>query len=199
MDLFNNNDDFAETGTIFRDVIVLALLGMVAIVILLLPHIHPPKQSEKKDITAPGSLIVEVLWPIEYNADVDTWVIAPAPGGNPIGFSNKAGPIFNLLRDDLGNNNDITELNYENVFSRGIPDGWYVINLHLYGTKDNKFPVPVKVVISIKSNGLTKQVLVSDVFLTGRKEEITVFNFQIHDKKLVRDTVNNDYFPIKTR
>lgn len=196
---FGNDDDFAETGTIFRDVIVLALLGMVAIVIMLLPFINPPKYAEKKDIVAPGSLIVEVVWPVEHNSDVDTWVIAPAPGGTPVGYSNKAGPIFNLLRDDLGNNNDVTNMNYESVFSRGLPNGWYVINLHLYGSSDNKLPIPIKVVVSIKKKGLTKQVLVSDVILTDKNEEITVFNFQIDDSNIVRESVNNEYFPIKTR
>ncbi len=29
-------------GTVFRDVIMLALLGFVTIVILLLPHLNPP-------------------------------------------------------------------------------------------------------------------------------------------------------------
>lgn len=197
MDFLSSDEDFAETGTIFRDVIVLALLGMVALVILLLPHIHPPNQSEKKDITAPGSLIVEVVWPVENNADVDTWVIAPAPGGNPVGFSNKAGPIFNLLRDDLGNTNDVTNLNYENVYSRGIPDGWYLINLHLYSVSDGKFPIKVKVVISIKTNGLTKQVLVTDIILDTVKEEVTAFNFRIEDKKIVKSTVNNEFFKIQ--
>lgn len=196
MDFLSSDEDFAETGTIFRDVIVLALLGMVALVILLLPHIHPPNQSEKKDITAPGSLIVEVLWPIENDADVDTWVIAPAPGGNPVGYSNKSGPIFNLLRDDLGNTNDVTNLNYENVYSRGIPDGWYLINLHLYSVSGGGLPIIVKVVVSIKTNGLTKQVLVTDIILDTVKEEVTAFNFKIEDRKIIKSSVNNELFLI---
>ncbi len=44
------NDPFADgdngTGTIFRDVILLALAGFMAIVLLLLPHINPQGQVE---------------------------------------------------------------------------------------------------------------------------------------------------------
>ena len=50
---FDDNDD----GTVFRDVIMLALLGFVTIVILLLPHLHPPTAATPR-ILAPA----RVLW-----------------------------------------------------------------------------------------------------------------------------------------
>jgi len=41
------------TGIVFRDVITLTLLVFVVIVIMILPHINPPGEKQKKDITPP--------------------------------------------------------------------------------------------------------------------------------------------------
>ncbi len=46
-------------GTVFRDVILLALIGFVAMVILLLPHITAAKKQAEEQI-APGNVIVEI-------------------------------------------------------------------------------------------------------------------------------------------
>ena len=119
-----------ETGTVFRDVIMLALAGFVAMVILLLPHINPPGKAAQENTQPPGNVIVEVRWPDELDSDVDLWV--EAPGDIPVGYSNKGGVIFNLLRDDLGKRADATGMNYEVSYSRGIVPGEYTVNLHLY-------------------------------------------------------------------
>ena len=42
-------------------------------------------------------------------AHFDLWV--QAPGDLPIGYSNKSGGVFNLLRDDLGKAKDMTDGN----------------------------------------------------------------------------------------
>ena len=118
--------DDAADGTVFRDVIMLALLGFVAIVVLLLPHLNPPVQATEAT-QPPGNVIVEVRWPDEFDSDVDLWV--EAPGDVPVGYSNKGGRIFNLLRDDLGHIGDTTGLNYEIAFSRGTPGGEYTVSL----------------------------------------------------------------------
>ena len=55
-------DEFDEddpTGTVFRNAILLALIGFVAIVIMLLPHIKPT-QEDDEDHRAPGNLIVQM-------------------------------------------------------------------------------------------------------------------------------------------
>ena len=47
----NGLDQFGEedTGTVFRDTIMLALAGFVSVVVLLLPHINPKaKEAEAK-------------------------------------------------------------------------------------------------------------------------------------------------------
>ena len=83
-----DNLEPSEDGTVFREVIMLALLGFVTIVILLLPHLNPPVEPVE-DVNAPGNVVVELRWPDAVDADVDLWV--QAPGDSPVGYSNKGG------------------------------------------------------------------------------------------------------------
>ena len=194
-------DNFEEDdgGTVFRDVIMLALLGFIAIVLLLLPHVNPPAKAEES-VSAPGNVIVEIHWPVELDADVDLWV--EAPGDRPVGYSNKGGKIFNLLRDDLGHRSDISQTNYEVSYSRGIPEGSYTVNVHLYQNLGMIYPVPVTIVASVKSSPkeAAKQILTSKVVLNWDGEEITVFRFDL-DKAgaLVPGSVNSLPRPLRSR
>ena len=167
--------------TVFRDVIMLALAGFMAAVLLLLPHLNPPTKTDQ-DRPNPGNLIVEIRWPDELDADVDLWV--QALDARPVGYSNKGGTIFNLLRDDLGQNGDLSELNYEVTYSRGIPSGAYVVNLHLYRNKAGTFPIPVSVVVSLKRNpqDSSRELLTKSIDLNFEGEEITAFRFEMDEQ-----------------
>ena len=164
-----------ETGTVFRDVIMLALAGFVAIVILLLPHLNPPGEKTAENVDPPGNVIIEVRWPDEMDSDVDLWV--QAPGDVPVGYSNKGGVIFNLLRDDLGKRADATGMNYEVSYSRGIPPGEYTVNVHLYRNPAHTFPIPVTVVTSVKKTAKdsAKQILASKLDLDREGQEVARF------------------------
>ncbi len=167
-------------GTVFRDVILLALIGFVAMVILLLPHIAPPKE-ETEEHRAPGNVIVEMHWPNSMAVDVDLWVKAPREV--PVGFWNLGGRTFNLLRDDLGMDGDASDMNYEVSYSRGIPHGEYIINVHMYGPLPPRLTVPVNVVVSVKKKyDDTRQILNSVVKLSRRGQEETVFRFKLSAK-----------------
>jgi hypothetical protein len=195
---FDALDDDAS-GTVFRDVVMLALAGFVALVVLLLPHLNPPGAKTAKDATPPGNVIVEVRWPDEIDADVDLWV--QAPGDVPVGYSNKGGAVFNLLRDDLGNRVDVTGLNYETSYSRGIHAGEYTVNLHLYRNPSGTYPVPVTVVTSVKGSTeqSARQLLASEVPLATEGEEMTVYRFQLSDNgQLVPGSVHSLLKPLRT-
>ncbi|MDH3659388.1 MAG: hypothetical protein OEU92_05045 [Alphaproteobacteria bacterium] len=174
--------DDDEGGTVFRDVIMLALAGFVAMVVLLLPHLNPVGEAEKENTSPPGNVIVELSWPEEIDADIDLWV--EAPGDRPVGYSNKGGAIFNLLRDDLGKRSDVTGMNYEVSYSRGIPDGEYTVNVHLYRNKTKTSPIPVTVVTSIKKtpSSTTRQLLASKIELVREGQEITVYRFKLESE-----------------
>ena len=168
-----------DGDTVFRDVIMLALAGFVAIVILLLPHLNPPGQAAQENTSPPGNVIVEARWPDELDTDVDLWV--QAPGDVPVGYSNKGGKIFNLLRDDLGKRADATGMNYEVSYSRGIPAGEYTVNVHLYRNTAGVLPIPVTIVTSIKKSPKesARQVLASKIELVREGEELTVYRFRL--------------------
>ncbi len=172
-------DDDDGGGTVFRDVIMLALAGFVAMVMLLLPHLNPPGEAAEDEASPPGNVIVEIHWPDDLDTDVDLWV--EAPGDVPVGYSNKGGLIFNLLRDDLGKRADATGLNYEVSYSRGIPAGAYTVNVHLYRNAARVYPVPVTVVTSVKKTAQesARQILASEVELGREGEELTVYRFEL--------------------
>lgn len=178
-DNYDYNSGGNSSNTIFRDVILLALAGFVAMVLLMLPHLNPPKKDSAKNDDSPGNVIVELRWPDDIDADVDLWV--QAPGDVPVGYSNKGGKVFNLLRDDLGIRADATGLNYENSYSRGIPVGEYTVNVHLYRDTMGSVPFGVRVVVSVKVNQNTSshQILARTLTLTREGREITVFRFKL--------------------
>jgi hypothetical protein len=191
-----SEDDAADT--VFRDVIMLALVGFVALVVMLLPHLNPPGVKTADDATPPGNVIVEVRWPDEIDADVDLWV--QAPGDVPVGYSNKGGAVFNLLRDDLGKQADVTGLNYETSYSRGIVAGEYTVNLHLYRNPSRTYPIPATVVTSVKGSSEqgTRQLLASKVQLVDEGEELTVYRFKLSDAgQLVAGSVHNLFKPLR--
>lgn len=186
-DLDQFDDD--ESATVFRDVIMLTLLGFVAIVVLLLPHLNPPIKTVEA-ATPPGNVIVEVLWPDEIDTDVDLWV--EAPGDKPVGYSNLGGLVFDMLRDDRGHYRDISGANYEVAYSRGAPKGEYTINVHLYSNAERVLPVPVKVIVSVRTdNKKIRRIASRDVSLGFLGEEITVLRFSLDDKaRLVQGSIH---------
>jgi hypothetical protein len=189
-----------DNGTTFRDVITLALCGFVAMVILLLPHLNPKAQtSSQAEVASPGNVIVEARWPDDLDTDVDLWV--EAPGDVPVGYSNKGGLIFNLLRDDLGKFGDATDLNYEMSYSRGMPPGEYAINLHAYRNTSARYPIPVTTVISVKtpSQSSARQILTTKTQLRREGEELTVFRFKLDSNgNLVPGSVHNVFRPLRS-
>jgi hypothetical protein len=192
-------DDEDVNGTVFRDVITLALCGFVAVVILLLPHLNPKQEAQAATAsTVPGNVMVEARWADELDTDVDLWV--QAPGDVPVGYSNKSGVIFNLLRDDLGRNADPTQLNYEVSYSRGVPPGEYAVNLHMYRNKSKVSPVKVTIVTSVKkpNSESAKQILTSSVDLMVENQETTVYRFKLTDAgELVPGSVNSLPKPLR--
>jgi len=189
-----------STGTIFRDVLFLILAAFVVMVVLLFPHINERGEQEISEIDAPGSVIITITWDYEFNSDVDLWVKAPRM--RPVGYSNKGGPVFNLLRDDLGSSThtDITKINHEVAYTRGTPKGEYIVNAHLFRVVDSKVPVEVLVTAAVKlsaSATLTKLVNTT-IKLRFQKEELTAFRFELDENgSLVKGSIHAVYEPLR--
>ena len=195
LDFFGDDD----SGTVFRDTIMLALAGFVSVVILLLPFINPQAKQAADDAKAPGNVIVEIQWLDSLDADVDLWV--QAPGDVPVGYSNKGGRVFNLLRDDLGKMSDISDLNYEVSYSRGIPPGEYTVDVHMYRGQGIAYPVAVKVVVSTKPTPTagTVPILATTVQLKREGQELTALRFRLDGHgQLVPGSVTNLYRALRS-
>ena len=181
--------DADDGGTVFRDVIMLALLGFLAIVVMLLPHLHVPAEAGERP---PGSLVVEIRWPDAQPTDVDLWV--QAPGDTAVGYSNKGGRVFDLLRDDRGNFLDLGALNYEVAYSRARPAGEYTVNLHLYEDRLGQAPVLVEVAIGMRGEDDTgfARIVTRNAVLLRRGHEITVARFSLDvDGALVPGSIHD--------
>lgn len=193
MPLFTRNDD---TGTVFRDVIFLMMITFVILFLVAVLHINPEADPNEDTETPPGNVIVNIFWEDTINVDVDLWVLGPKDS-RPVGYSNRAGRTFNLLRDDLGTVNDDTNMNFENAYSRGIPDGEYIINVHMFANKERpyKWPITVKVIVTImdpeNSKNAKTEVFVGDVDLTRHSDEVTAIRFKTKNKKVVPESTNS--------
>jgi hypothetical protein len=177
--LLPDGEDGDDADIVFRDLILLTLTGFVTVAVLMLPHVAPSAARTEDGTAEPGNVLVEANWPPGMDSDVDLWV--QAPGDVPVGYSNKGGVVFNLLRDDLGHQADVSRMNYESSYARGIVPGEYTVNLHLYRNRAVEADVPVTVVVSTKpgSDQPARQILASDVKLTREGQEKTVFRFRL--------------------
>ena len=194
-----NNGLSNENNVVFRDVILLALTGFISMVILLIPFVNPPTEEESSS-TPPGNVIVELFWDDKRDVDIDLWV--QAPDDIPVGYSNKGGLFFNLLRDDLGIYKDNSPVNYEVSYSRGISDGVYIANVHLYREDKAPFkPILAELLVSVvdPDSNKRKQILRTSKKLEEIGKEITVFQFELDKKgKLNKNSINNKYVMLRS-
>lgn len=166
---------------------------LIAIIIILIVTVNPPP-TPNDDEPPPGNLMVEIRWPDECRSDVDLWVKPPMQ--KPVGYSHQSGESFNLLRDDLGHQIDFGTLNYENSFSRGLLEGEYIVNVHLYKVMAPcKLPIPVRVKVALKSRFGKDNIHESIVHLGSEGHEITVVRFDL-DSEGRYDKDSNNYIPI---
>jgi hypothetical protein len=186
-----------ETSIAWIDMLNLMLQGIVLAVAFALILMNPPQQS-RADEVPPGALTVQAFWPDDLDVDVDLWVLAP--GDRPVGYSNKDGRFFNLLRDDLGFVNDPSGKNFEVAYSRALPAGEYVVNVHLYSRRADAKTIPVKVTVQERRPGSATELLADrDVQITRLGQEITVLRFRLDDRGvLVPGSVNDLPRPLRS-
>jgi hypothetical protein len=134
--------------------------------------INPPTLDGEVD--APGNMTAAIIWP-EGSTDVDLWVTGP---GQPraTGYSNRAGRLWNLLRDDLGTAGDNTPLNFEHAYSRGLPAGEYILNAHCYTCAS---AVPVSFEVRLGGPGERQELLFSGTETLPPKQERTLVRFKL--------------------
>jgi hypothetical protein len=181
---------------VFRDFTLLMTLGFVAMVVWLLPHVNPP--ASEADADPPGNVVMAITWP-EGDIDVDLWVTGPGEL-TPVGYSNRGGVLFNLLRDDLGRLPDATPLNYENAYSRGILAGEYIVNVHCYRCPVVPQRVDAEVSVNDASSGKAmRMIATTSLELTANGQEKTALRFKLDATgKLVADSLNSVFRPLRS-
>jgi hypothetical protein len=188
-----------ETLTAWLDTALLMLGGFVLMTILMLVAVNPPaKSSEVDGVAAPGNVIIEAQWGDKLDADVDLWVMAP--GDVSVGYSNKSGGIFNLLRDDLGRAQDVTDYNHETAYSRGTPAGEYIVNLHMYRGIGVTYPIQVKIVASVKltPDSSSQQIVSTTVQLKREGQEVTAVRFRLDGEgHLIPGSLHSLFKPLR--
>ena len=163
------------------DTIFIALGGLLFLILSLIAQVHPPA---KPDIAQPGNMIASIAWP-QGAIDVDMWLSSPQD--QAVGYSNKSGKVWSLLRDDLGTANDPTPLNYESAFTRGIPDGEYAVNVRCFGCAGH-VPVPVSVEIRLATGELIWKGIVE---LVADKQERTALRWFMRDGHVVTGSASH--------
>jgi hypothetical protein len=174
------------THLAYRDLLLVVLGAVLAVLVAVLPHQNPKAKAAQEAglVNPPGNVVVDVKWSDGTPFDVDLWV--EGPGDVPVGYSNKGGRLFNLLRDDLGVQGDFLSENYESAFSRGVVAGEYVVNLHLYRGNPPPGGLAVDVQVSVKgpssgNNGMTP-ILKARSVLHALGEELTVVRFRLDER-----------------
>ncbi|WP_221105902.1 hypothetical protein [Rhizobium lentis] len=174
--------------TLIQDVLLAMLLGVAAVIMFILPSVNPAAKDDPAQL--PGNLVASIAWPAGP-IDVDLWV---QQGDDlAVGYSNKSGRVWSLLRDDLGTANDDTPLNYESAFTRGLPDGEYAINVRCFGCAGH-VPVPVSVEVRLAEGGVVWR---GTVDLLKDKQERTAIRFRMAGGQVVSGSASNVFKQMK--
>jgi len=172
---YNTGFEWSYRDLLFTLMVAYMAMAAMALIITL--------KIIKVESVSPGNILIELFWDKTKNADVDLWV--QAPGERAIGYSNKSGVVFNLLRDDLGFSSDPESRNQELVVGRGLRPGEYIINVHLFSMRDNlPLDALVKVTLDKKSHDQTSgsepMVIAREkVTLVRNGEELTAIRFTL--------------------
>lgn len=191
----NTGEESNAAGT--RDILTTMIMLMMLLMMVFVYQIKEEAEKAMAQADPPGNLLVDVSWP-EGDLDVDLWLDGPAEPV-PVGYSNKGGLVWNLLRDDLGNGPDATSLNYENAYTRGVVPGSYRVNVMCY--RCPVLPVPVKVVVSLNKDAGkqgaktgTKVILTTTVQLNKSGQERTAVAFTMNADGVIDDSSLNSVF-----
>jgi len=127
----------------------------------------------------------ETLRPGHSRADIDLWVCQIEPTRECIGYNtpNRQTPLFKLDTDDLGwNGRDAKDdRNVEIVTGRRteLPQGTYVVNVHLYSPRSEQMPVVAYVKVLVNEGRPNQVTLERRIEFTHRGEEQNAFMFEV--------------------
>lgn len=158
--------------------VFISLISAILISALAMVAEIKPEQSNN-DSKAPGTFNVYAMWE-PGDTDIDLWVKSP-DDDSPVGFLHTHGTNFDLLRDDQGEGTDDAS-NFENAYSRLLPAGEYIVNIHCFDCVV-KLPIKVTVEVTIAAGSQMPLLVYKETLtLTKLKQEMTVIRLTLDDK-----------------
>jgi len=158
----------------YRDLLFTLLIAFMAMSILALIAV---KKEETANSINQGNIMVELMWEKNVDADIDLWVQAPNEAS--VGYANKSGPTFNLLRDDLGKSFDSESRNQEIAVARGLKSGPYVVNVYYFNSPMMNRSVECIITVTIFKNNTLRVLTREKVVLHSIRDEATVIRFSL--------------------
>ena len=162
-----------------------SLLACFFIAVALLLAVEHKKASDEDSQTKGGNLSVYIEWPYEHDVDVDLWFEYPECDACPVMYANLQARKGWIGRDDTGNG--VSLQNNENAMVYDLAPGEYVFNIHAWGERNHKFPVPVFVEIKYRDKENRTHTVTKETFVLNKTgDEITAARFVLDkNQKLV--------------
>jgi hypothetical protein len=151
-------------------------------------------ESAQKRLKSSALFLIKVVWAGESDDDVDTYVSDPL--SHLVYFRRLQDGLMNLDRDDTGSNSNLIRLpdggvaksayNEEQVEIRGLIEGEYIVNLHMYRKAT---PTPTKVIVTLYKVAGGEDVQIHERVLTlaAQTQEETAFRFTLTKSGEVAD------------
>jgi len=135
-------------------------------------------------------LAIDIQWQADAADDVDLRVIDPKHGH--VSWQAPQGLYLDLIRDDRGIADGTTN-NSERVCARNLPDGEYIVNVHMFSAHPAKIPMTVHtdIVRVDPGSATTTDIFKGDVTLDHPGQQLTVARFTMQDGKFVPGSLNN--------
>lgn len=161
-------------------------LVLVFAVLLRLSIVMVNAEQQKNQQTTHAAFLVKMNWPSESKDDVDLYVSDPL--NQIVYFRQKQVGLMSLDRDDTGREQNMVTLpdgrvvqsqfNEEQINIRGIIEGEYVVNVHMY-RKSEDLPTKVEVTLFKSGSGGDMEVHKQMVTLATERQEETAFRFTL--------------------
>jgi hypothetical protein len=171
-------------------VLVFAVLLKLSLLAINVQSAEPVQKRIKSD----ALFLIKVVWPGESDDDVDTYVSDPL--SHLVFFKRLQDGLMNLDRDDTGSSSNLIKLpdgrvvksayNEEKVEIRGIIEGEYIVNVHMYR---KAAPTPTKAIVTLYKVAEGEDVQIHERVLTMaiQQQEETAFRFTLTKNGEVAD------------
>lgn len=184
-------------NTSFLDVLFNFLLA--TIVLLVIAVLHIVVEQNKADIKVNAEFVITLEWDHDQDNDVDIWI--EDPNRLVLWYRDQEVGVMHGDRDDKGwqddmyINGEIIKINQEIITFRGIVEGEWIINIHLYRVGKSvrdKEGSTVKISL-IKLNPKASIIFKKEYRMETYWEQITVARFHMTGAGIVLNLTDEPF------